>query len=293
VARRTRLTWLDAVLLVTVALGAAYVTYRVQAGLHYRWNWAVVGEFMVRFDPATGGWRANLLIQGLLATVRLAVWGAICAAVIGVGLGLARVSGDLFLRLVGKSYVEVIRSVPPLVIIFVFYYFISSQIIPLLGVEAFLRTTSAATRRVVELLLGPAELVPAFLSAMFCLALFEAAYVAEIVRAGIESVEWGQWEAAASLGLSTPHRMRFVILPQAMQRVIPPLAGQFISLVKDSSIASLISVQELAFMSAQVSASTARVFEVWITASVMYFGLCFGLAALFGRFEKRLAWGVR
>jgi polar amino acid transport system permease protein len=274
-----------------VAFG--WIAYRAESQLHYRWNWRVVLDFTVHTDPGTGRLRANLLLLGLLTTIRIALWGALWAVVIGGVLGLCRVSGDPFLRLVSRVYVEVIRSVPPLVIIFTFYFFISSQLMPLLGIEPFLRQASPATRGLVEVLAGPAELVPAFLSAALCLALFEAAYVAEIVRAGIESVERGQWEAAASLGLSPASTMRFVVLPLAIQRVIPPLAGQFISLVKDSSIASLISVQELAFMAAQVSASTARVFEVWLTASAMYFGLCFGLAALFGQAERRMAWGAR
>jgi polar amino acid transport system permease protein len=291
--RRARLGWLDWVLLGGVLLAVGWVAYRLQTRLHYRWNWFVVLDFAVRIDPETGRWHANLLVQGLLTTIRLAIWGAVSAAVIGVVLGLCRVSGDLFLRLVSQTYVEIIRSVPPLVIIFIFYFFISSQIIPLIGVEGFLRGASPTTRQVVTVLAGPTELVPAFLSAMLCLALFEAAYVAEIVRAGIESVERGQWEAAASLGLSWAGTMRGVVLPVAIQRVVPPLASQFISLVKDSSIASLISVQELAFMAAQVSASTSRVFEVWLTASAMYFGLCLGLAALFARLERRMAWVTR
>jgi polar amino acid transport system permease protein len=274
-------------------LALAYVAYRLRVGLHYHWNWRLVADFVVRWDPVAERWRANLLLHGLVTTVRIALWSAILAAVIGVGLGLCRVSRDLFLRLTSRTYVDVVRSVPPLVIVFTFYFFISGQILPWLGVDAFLRTASPATLRAVDLLAGPAPLLPAFLSAVICLALFEAAYVAEIVRAGIESIERGQWEAAASLGMTRAGTLRFVVLPQAIQRVVPPLAGQFISLVKDSSIASLISVQELAFMAAQVSASTARVFEVWITASAMYFGLCFGLAALFGRLEATLARGVR
>jgi polar amino acid transport system permease protein len=288
--RRRRLTRLDWILLCGLFLVAVWVSYRLQTRLHYRWNWGVVLDFAIRTDPATGGWRPNLLLQGLMTTIRLSIWGAVCAAVVGVVLGLCRASDAPFLRLASRTYVDVVRGVPPLVIIFVFYFFISSQIMPLIGVEAFLRTASPRIRQVIAVVAGPAELVPAFLSAMLCLMLFEAAYVAEIVRAGIESVERGQWEAAASLGLRRRGTMRFIVLPQAIQRMVPPLAGQFISLVKDSSIASLISVQELAFMAAQVSASTARVFEVWLTASAMYFALCLGLAALFSRVERRIAW---
>jgi polar amino acid transport system permease protein len=290
---RLRLGWLDALIAGVLVLGVAGLVHQVNTKLDYHWDWSVVGAYLVRPDPDSGGWRPNLLLIGLLTTVRLALWAGLFAAVLGAVLGLCRTANALFLRILARLYVDLIRSLPPLVIIFIFYFFLSSQIVPLLGIEAFLRSASPGTLGAVSVLVGPPQLVPAFLSAMICLALFEAAYVAEIVRAGIQSIERGQWEAAGSLGLKKRHTMRLVILPQAIQRVVPPLTGQFISLIKDSSIASLISVQELAFMAAQVSATTGRIFEVWISASAMYFALCFGLALLFSRVEHRLARGLR
>lgn len=288
-----RFVWLDAVLLAVIGAVIAFVAYRINTGLHYRWDWSVVATYTVRINQATGAWEANLLLIGLLTTIRIVVWAALLALIVGVAIGLCRVSSIPFLRLAARAYVDFVRGIPPLVIIFVIFYFISSQIIPLTGIESALRGASPGTLAVVEFLFGPPRLVPAFISATVCLALFEAAYVAEIVRAGIQSVERGQWEAARSLGLSPASTMRDVILPQAMQRMLPPLAGQFISLIKDSSIASLISVQELAFMAAQVSASTSRIFEVWIAVAGMYFVMCFGLSTAVGALEKRLARRLR
>ena len=92
--------------------------------------------------------------------------------------------------------------------------------------------------------------------------------------------------------MSRLQTLRLVVLPQAIQRVVPPLAGQFISLVKDSSIISLISIQELAFLGSEVSASTGRVFEVWIVVSALYFVVCFGLSLAFAKLERRLARGL-
>jgi polar amino acid transport system permease protein len=132
-------------------------------------------------------------------------------------------------------------------------------------------------------------LLPNFLSGLICLALFEGAYVTEIVRAGIEAVPKGQWEAASALGMNSGQMMREVVLPQAVQQMIPPLAGQFISLVKDSSLISLISIQELTFAGTELAVSSGRVFEVWLTVAALYFLLCFGLARLFRRLERR--WG--
>jgi polar amino acid transport system permease protein len=225
-------------------------------------------------------------MQGFWTTVRLTIWGSLLAAVIGLLIGLCRISHDRFLRMVGRTYVELIRNIPPLVFIFIFYFFISSQIMPLLGLDTLVRDAGPGTMAVVDLLFGDPKLLPQFVSGLVCLAMFEAAYVAEIVRAGIQSIGKGQWEAAESLGLSRFDQMRDVVLPQAIQRTLPPLASQFISLIKDSSIVSLISIQELTFMASQVVVSTQRVFEVWITVAAMYFGLCFVFSWLFARLER-------
>jgi len=108
------------------------------------------------------------------------------------------------------------------------------------------------------------------------------------VRSGIQSVSVGQREAAMSIGLSRWQQMRYVVLPQAVQRVIPPLAGQFIILIKDSSIVSLISIQELTFLTLEVANSTQRVFEVWVFVAGVYFVLCYSCALIFRRLEMRL-----
>ena len=122
---------------------------------------------------------------------------------------------------------------------------------------------------------------------MICLSLFAGAYVTEIVRAGIQSIPKAQYEAGESMGLSKWQIMRYIVLPQALARVIPPLAGQFIILIKDSSLVSLISIQELTFIAMEVANSSGRLFEVWIFVGVLYFVICYGLAKVFGRLEKR------
>jgi polar amino acid transport system permease protein len=120
--------------------------------------------------------------------------------------------------------------------------------------------------------------------------MFEGAYITEIVRAGIQSVNEGQREAGESLGLSKYEIARFIILPQALRRILPPLAGQFISLIKTSAIVSLISIQELTFLAGEVANSTGRLFEVWILVAGMYFVLCFVCSVAFQRLETR--WGI-
>jgi polar amino acid transport system permease protein len=284
---KLRFGWLDALILAVVFGLIGYVLHRAQSHFHYNWDWRLIPGYFARHDPARGGWALNLLGQGLLATIRLALWGGLLAALIGGVMGVCRVSRGLLLRLLGRAYVELIRNMPPLVFIFIFYFFISGQLLPLLDVEDRLANAAPETSSVLAFLFGPPELLPNFLSGLICLALFEGAYVTEIVRAGIEAVPRGQWEAARALGMDSGQVMAEIVLPQAVRTMIPPLAGQFISLVKDSSLISLVSIQELTFTGTELAVSSGRVFEVWLTVAALYFLLCFGLSRLFRRLERR------
>lgn len=285
---KLRFGWLDALILAAGLGLVGYVFYRAQFHFHYNWNWQLIPGYFVRQDAESGNWALNLLGQGFLATVRLTVWGGLLAALIGGVVGVCRVAHSLFLRLISRAYVELIRNIPPLVFIFIFYFFISGQIMPLLEVEDW-GAAGPETLKTLAWLLGPPELLPNFLSGLICLAMFEGAYVAEIVRAGIEAVPKGQSEAARALGMHSGQVLSEIVLPQAVEKMIPPLAGQFISLIKDSSLISLISIQELTFTGTELAVSSGRVFEVWLTVAALYFLLCFGLARLFRRLEQRLS----
>lgn len=119
------------------------------------------------------------------------------------------------------------------------------------------------------------------------LAIFTGAYTAEIVRAGIQSVHRGQMEAARSLGMSYPQAMCKVILPQAFRRILPPLAGQFISLVKDSSLLGVISIRELTKASREVVTSSLQPFEIWIVCAILYLVLTFALSMFVQYLERK------
>ena len=134
--------------------------------------------------------------------------------------------------------------------------------------------------------LGPIFGLDRYTASVLTLAVFHSALISEILRAGINAVAVGQWEAAKSIGMSRMQEMRYIVLPQAMKRVIPPLANQFITLIKDSSIISLISVYELTFATVQLVASSRLIFEAWITTAGFYFIVCFGLSRLFARLER-------
>ena len=286
-SRKLRFNGADALIIAALLGLIGYVLYRAHSHFHYNWDWRPIPGYFIRYD-AERGWVLNLLGQGFLATVRLAIWGSVLAAITGVVMGLCRISTSLFLRLISRAYVELIRNIPPLVFIFIFYFFISGQLMPLLAIEDWLAQAAPETLSVLAFLFGPSELLPNFLSGLVCLALFEGAYVTEIVRAGIEAIPKGQWEAGRALGLHSRIVLGRVILPQAILKVLPPLAGQFISLIKDSSLISLISIQELTFTGTELVVSSGRVFEIWLTVAALYFLLCFGLARLFRRLERRL-----
>jgi len=287
-AQKVRFRTIDAVLLLLCLAAGVYVYYRIQYGLEYRGNWAAIPQFLLRRDPATGRWVTNYLLQGLVTTLKLSLWAMLPAMVVGLIVALCRTSTTLFFRMVGRSYVELVRNLPPLVLIFIFYFFVIDQIMPLLGVETFIRSLPAGAQGVVTFFFAEKSLFVQFISGVITLAFFEGAYFAEIIRAGIESIERGQREAAYSLGLSWIDEMRFVVMPQVIKRVLPALANEFINTIKYSAIASIVSIQELTFMGRQVVVATRYIFEVWITVAVLYMVLTLSLSLVTGRLERRL-----
>jgi polar amino acid transport system permease protein len=289
--KKIKITVLDATVLLIVTAAGLYLVYRIQAGLHYRWHWGAIPQYLFRFDTVAGSWRPNVLVLGLLTTIRLSLWATVLATIIGTVMGLLRVSSGLFNRLIGGTYVEIVRNLPPLVLVFIFYFFIGDQILPALGTERLVSGISGSGRSLLGILFAPPALLVPFLSALLALALFEGAYITEIVRSGIQSIEAGQWEAAAALGFTKSQQMRHIILPQAVPRILPPLAGQFISTIKDSAIVSVISIQELTFQGMELMATTYFTFEIWITITGLYLMLTLSCSLAVERFEIYLRKG--
>ncbi|PID58254.1 amino acid ABC transporter permease [candidate division KSB3 bacterium] len=266
-----RIRPLDAVLLVMLAGACVYIGYRITLEMHYKWNWGVIPQYLFRYDAEGKRWVPNLIVQGFLTTIRLSLWSTLFAILLGTVAGIFRLSKSLFKRMLGRTYVELIRNTPPLVLIFIFYFFLGDQIMTFLRVDELVRGSSASTQQILTILCAPPSQVSVFLSAVLTLALYEGAYMTEIIRAGIQSIEKEQWEASYALGLSWWQQMRYVVLPQAIQRILPALAGQFISAIKDSAIVSAISIQELTFQGLELMATTYLTFEVWITIGLLYF----------------------
>ncbi|MDO5673646.1 MAG: amino acid ABC transporter permease [bacterium] len=286
--KRLAFSRLDGLLLLLLAGAAAFLGYRVAVELNYHWNWGAIPQFLIRYDEESRRWTTNYLVEGLFTTLRLSLWASVLALIAGFAVALARVSQSLYLRLLARSFIELMRNLPPLVIIFLFYFFLADQLIPLTGIAHIDMDSRPLLSKVCTLLFAPPANLTPFLSALVTLAVFETAYVAEIVRSGIESIHKGQWEACHALGLSRRQSLRYVILPQSLRRVLPPLAGQLVSLIKDSSIVSVISIQDLTYQGTQLMASTYLTFEVWLTVAAMYLALTFPCSYLVERLNRRL-----
>jgi polar amino acid transport system permease protein len=282
-----RLHWMDFVIAAVVITLATVVALRIGGALNYDWRWEKIPNYLYRYKESEDAWVANLLVQGLYATIRISIYSGILALILGVILGVARCSANLTIRMLARTYLEFLRNVPPVVVNFIFFFFLSEQLIQALNMESWARGIARSDDNAVwTFLFGDMRRFPALISGIIVLALFESAFVGEIVRAGIQSVDKGQREAARSIGMSRFQELRYIVLPQAMRKVMPPMANQFISLVKDSSLVSLISVPDLTFKTVELVASTRLIFEAWITAAAFYFVICFGLSLLFRRLER-------
>lgn len=199
-----------------------------------------------------------VLLSGLKMTLFISFIATILGIVIGLLAGLARVSKNKFINVISSIYVQVVRGIPLLVFLLYIYF----------GFGSFVDISALA-------------------AAIISLGVFSGAYVAEIVRGGIESIPKGQWEAAQSIGLSYRQQMRIVILPQALRGILPALAGQFIILIKDSSLVSVISIVELTLISKNLVVRTFQAFEIWTLTAAFYLVLTYSLSKLVGLLEKR------
>ncbi len=209
---------------------------------------------------STFEWRAGPLLVGLWNTLWISAAASIFGMIIGLVTGLSRVSNNPTLRTLSITYIELIRGTPLLVQIFIFYFF-----------------------------LGTVLDISRIVAGISALAIFAGAYVAEIIRAGIQSIPKGQMEAARSLGMNVPQAMIHIILPQAFKRTLPPLAGQFISLIKDSSLVSIIAITDLTKSGREVITSTFATFEIWFVVAFLYLMLTSVLSQVAAWVERRLA----
>lgn len=211
-------------------------------------------EFLLMIIP--------LLLKGAVMTVELTILAIIFGTIIGLFVALAKISRFKILVILGGIYTWAIRGIPLLVQLYILYYGLAQA--------------------------GIAQLSP-FTAAVAGLSICGGAYIAEIIRAGIQSIDKGQMEAALSLGMSYSQAMRRVILPQAYRRLLPPMGNEFITLMKDTSLVSIIAMTELLRQGKLLSNSTFRSMEIFLVVAVIYLILTTVFIYIIGRLEKRLA----
>ena len=227
------------------------------SGLNYRWQWYRVPAYL--YETTETGITAGALPAGLAVTLAISAVSLILAILFGFVSAIFRLSDSITANLISRVYLETVRNTPLLIQLFLVYFVIA----PILGLG-----------RIV--------------SAVLALSLFEGAYTSEIIRSGIISIEKGQWEAAHSIGLSRYQTFRRIILPQAFRQILPMLAGQAISLIKDSALVSTIAIYELTMRGQVAISETFLTFEIWFTVAAVYLFINIILSVIIGRFETRL-----
>jgi len=227
--------------------------------------------------------------QGVVTTVYVSLIAYVAALVLGLLLGLMRLSSKRAVREVASFYVEIVRGVPMLVIL---YY------IAFVGAPSLVAGVNALGRVMIQsgLLSAPGTLLTGLsvrnldftVRAILALCIGYSAFVSEIFRAGIQSVPRGQMEAARSLGMSYWQAMWHIILPQAVRNVLPPLGNDFIAILKDSALVSVLGVQDITQLGKIYSASTFRFFETYNVVGFLYLVMTIGLALAVRGLEKRM-----
>ncbi|KGG80695.1 arginine ABC transporter permease [Caloranaerobacter azorensis H53214] len=202
-------------------------------------------------------------IYGLKNTILLAIFSVCLGVILGIFLALMKISKNRILNIISTTYIEFIRGTPLLVQLYIIYYGL-----PNIGID-----------------------LPDFLAGIIALSINSAAYVAEIIRAGIQAVDKGQMEAARSLGMTHNMTMKYIIIPQAFKNILPALGNEFIVVIKESSIVSIIGIHELMYNADTVRGNTFQPFEPLIVVALIYFIITFTLSKLLGLAERRMRVG--
>lgn len=240
-----------------VGLGLYWLLNSGAEAMNYRWQWYRIPQYLWFVED--GEWFPAELLEGLLVTLKISAVSLVFTLVIGLTTALLRVSDSIIGRGLARSYIELIRNTPLLVQIYLLYFVFG----PVLGLER-------------------------FTTAVLALSLFQGAYTAEIFRAGLNSIAKGQFEAGHSLGLSQADNYRFIILPQVIRRILPPLTNEAVSLVKNSSIVSVMAIFDLTTEGRNIVADTAMPFEIWFTVAGIYLCVTLVLSGFAAWLEHKL-----
>lgn len=257
-ARRKAATWPDMLVFGLLSTLGLALILRGAAGMDYNWQWSRIMPFILR--DVQGEWIPGPLLKGLRVTLEISAMAILLALPIGLVTALCNLSRSPAAIFLARVYVEIIRNTPILLQILIFYFIIAKVV----GIDR-------------------------WWAGVLTLALYEGAFAAEIIRAAIVAVARGQWEAATSLGLTRIDLYRYVVLPQALPLMLPPLTGVLVNLVKHSSIVSVIAIFDLTNEGRSVAADTFMSFEVWLTVAALYLVVTISLSLAAAWLERRLA----
>lgn len=238
-------------------VGISWILDSGAQAMGYSWQWHRVPDYIAFYED--GEWWPAELIEGLLVTIKISLVSLITTLGLGLVTALLNNSNSIVGRAIATGYVELIRNTPLLVQIYLLYFVFG----PVIGLDR-------------------------FSTAVLALSLFQGAYTAEIFRSGLNSINKGQFEAAQSLGLSRPYTYWDIILPQVLQRTLPPLTNEVISLIKNSSIVSVMAIFDLTTEARNIVSETAMPFEIWFTVAIIYLALTLSLSAISVMLERKL-----
>ncbi len=224
----------------------------------YNWQWYRIPDYLYRLTD--DGFQWGEIAIGLVKTIDLSVRSFLLATILGLLVAILRLSGLVVGSAVAVAYLEFIRNMPLLVLLYLIYY-----------------------------VLGPIFKFDRFSASILCLAIYHSALISEIFRAGINAIGIGQWEAARSIGMSTTQSYRYIILPQSFKFMLPPLTGEAVHLIKSSAIVSVIAVAELTTIGRNLISDTYMSFEIWFTVAAVYMVVTLILSVFVSHLEKRYA----
>lgn len=243
-----------------------------------------IGEKIVNYKSTDSF--ASALFVGLLNSLRVMAIGLISATIVGVIVGIARISDNWLVRKLAMIYVEILRNTP-LLLQLLFWYFAIFLKLPQRGNPISLFGIFSLSNQGL-LIPGGTTLYPEFLTLILGLTLYTGAFIAEIIRGGIQAVPKGQWEAAKSLGLKPFQLMRLVIFPQALRVIIPPLTSQYLNLAKNSSLAIAIGFPDIYAIASTTNNITGRAVEVILIIMITYLTISLSISLLLNFYNRRI-----
>ena len=252
-----RRAWFETLQFLLLLTLAVWLTLRGAQGMGYQWKWDKVPRYLWRMVDGEIIW--GPLLKGLAVTLDIAWIAGLLALAIGLATALLRLSRSVVGHAIAWVYIELIRNTPILVQVLIFYFIIGA----ILGISR-------------------------QWAGILCLAFYEGAFAAEVIRGGIVAVRRGQWEAGQSLGFSTASLYRDIILPQAVPLMLPPLGGILVNLVKHSAVVSVIAVFDLTTQARTVVSDTFMAFEIWLTTAALYLVVTLTLSLGVAWLERRM-----